>query len=583
LITSITCYSLLGLHLSGHRGSESLAEWTIRNRAIVAIIVQLLSQLLAVIHVHVICATVRSSFLVSISAKPFRLHAVHFIQAVTAPIMTWSIPWPAKIVLLMAIAASVVPAPLWAAAMTPLLATQEVTRSIDISTFRVSNTSAIFEGDGSVPTFGGSPQWLTSQGLFGFDISSPLKESASVASAVINGYNNHAKLDQTGYIYQGRSYGAGGDAGFTEVHNTKALDSYQYTDRSFFADISCFYNESMEWEISQLDRTTGTVAKWQFQRTEHPKAYFTYLAWLRNDLFAWNTVYNNRSRKISVNINTGAEGTDDEWSFKQFSKLQCDIGFEEREFRVFINNTERLIVSRPVNDSTLTWPEYGDAVAEKVASDIGSLSWTDSCFGGCRMGLALVTNINYLINQTSNKSNATTIQGTEDFFASIVDNDLVRLRLTRLVSHAVESTEKTDAVVIISAIVFGDRKFVWIVAILNFLILSGYFIELIRTQGWAATPPFDIMNDTEVVVAAFEGGRLFERNTQTERDPESHRESISGKTTLSLHYKSLSSERPVFMPHSTGDGTTLVSAQDGSLENSLNPSPETMPLVEIRN
>lgn len=55
LITSSICYTLLGLHLGNYRGSEKLLGWTKANRTLVTVTVQLLSQMLGVIHVHVIC------------------------------------------------------------------------------------------------------------------------------------------------------------------------------------------------------------------------------------------------------------------------------------------------------------------------------------------------------------------------------------------------------------------------------------------------------------------------------------------------------------------------------------------------
>ena len=55
LITSSICYTLLGAHLAGYRGSEALVEWTKSNRTLVTVMVQLLSQMLGLFHVHAIC------------------------------------------------------------------------------------------------------------------------------------------------------------------------------------------------------------------------------------------------------------------------------------------------------------------------------------------------------------------------------------------------------------------------------------------------------------------------------------------------------------------------------------------------
>jgi hypothetical protein len=55
LVTSAACYTLLFLHLNSYRGSENFLRWTRDHRTAVAILVQLLSQVLGMIHVHVLC------------------------------------------------------------------------------------------------------------------------------------------------------------------------------------------------------------------------------------------------------------------------------------------------------------------------------------------------------------------------------------------------------------------------------------------------------------------------------------------------------------------------------------------------
>ena len=55
LIASSICYTLLGLHLHGYRSSEGAVNWTKEHRTLVTVLVQLISQMLGLIHVHAIC------------------------------------------------------------------------------------------------------------------------------------------------------------------------------------------------------------------------------------------------------------------------------------------------------------------------------------------------------------------------------------------------------------------------------------------------------------------------------------------------------------------------------------------------
>ena len=55
MITSVICYSLLYRHLHGWRASDSLVHWVNERRSLVTVLVQLLSQILGLIHLHVFC------------------------------------------------------------------------------------------------------------------------------------------------------------------------------------------------------------------------------------------------------------------------------------------------------------------------------------------------------------------------------------------------------------------------------------------------------------------------------------------------------------------------------------------------
>ena len=207
------------------------------------------------------------------------------------------------------------------------------------------------------------------------------------------------------------------------------------------------------------------------------------------------------------------------------------------------------MVSRPIGAPSSNLTHHGSAVAEQISEILSTMSWDDGSISGCRMGRALVINVNQPRQRTKGSSNATSLRGTEDFFASLVHNTLVRLRQTRLVSHTKESTEQTTAIVTVPAIVFGNKKFVWVLGILNLFIVLAFVFEFISTRGWAATPPLDIMNDSQVIMAAFEGGQRFERIFEEGGKHELREERLSDDTLLSLQFKGMLSERPVFIPH----------------------------------
>jgi hypothetical protein len=136
-----------------------------------------------------------------------------------------------------------------------------------------------------------------------------------------------------------------------------------------------------------------------------------------------------------------------------------------------------------------------------------------------------------------------------------------------------------SAIVTVPALVLGDLKFVVIIGVLNLALLLLYIFELIRTRAWVAIPPLDIMNDSEVIIAAFEGGRLFERRSEHAPPLTSGRQRVSENTTLRLQYDGV---KPILMPQGADGETLLIPDAEPLLGGGFTPGFENVPLAEIR-
>jgi hypothetical protein len=262
-------------------------------------------------------ALIRSSFLVLIASEPFHVYSAHFIQNFTTPRWTWGLSWRFTVPLSLMLAASMAPAPLWAAAIAPLPAERNTTGVIDIPTFNTSNATALWNRDPSRQPFGsqGTDGWLSEQGFFTYDsqiLRAALLASAREASLVANGTQRHNKLDKTGYIHIGRSYGMGSTAGFAQVAATRAPEWYQYNETGIRADVSCFYNRSIQYSFNRINRVGSPLGLWQ----SHGKladgttgGWINYAAWQDYELFAWTSVYDKPNRRIQMQLITGANST----------------------------------------------------------------------------------------------------------------------------------------------------------------------------------------------------------------------------------------------------------------------------------
>jgi hypothetical protein len=215
----------------------------------------------------------------------------------------------------MMLGASVVPAPLWAAAIAPLPTRRDATGVIHIPTFNVSNTTVMWDSDSDKEGYGyqNSDSWLSEQGFFSYtsQISKQaLLSSAREASLSVNGTRKHNKLDKTGFSYVGRSYGMGSVAGFANVSGVQNPEWFRYNETGLRADVSCFYNQSIDLHLEQVHNDTFGV--WQTYGTladGSSARYIQYASWTNFDLFAWSCIYDAPNRRLQVQLITGANST----------------------------------------------------------------------------------------------------------------------------------------------------------------------------------------------------------------------------------------------------------------------------------
>lgn len=234
---------------------------------------------------------------------------------------------------------------------------------------------------------------------------------------------------------------------------------------------------------------------------------WSYMGYSDFDILGWGPAYVNTSKSILIQFASPAQqnGTDT-WSFSDFDGMQCNINFRPETFSVFVNNTAKQITATPMNDTSLSWPAYGDKVLDQVKTWLWALSYIDACVGGCQLGRALRLNVNRLQNVTRSDNGATISRGSEDFLASIVDNTIVTLLNTRMVSGAPQATKKVDMAIGVPAFVFGDVKFVYLVVAINLIVTAIYVIECLRTRAWAGIPQLDITNVSDLLISAYRGG-----------------------------------------------------------------------------
>ena len=75
--------------------------------------------------------------------------------------------------------------------------------------------------------------------------------------------------------------------------------------------------------------------------------------------------------------------------------MQCYVNYTAKSFTVVVDQTNMSI--SVTLGQLLPWPDYGDAVLEKVTSWLEGFSYTDNAVGGSTLGRSLRVNVNELL------------------------------------------------------------------------------------------------------------------------------------------------------------------------------------------
>jgi hypothetical protein len=123
----------------------------------------------------------------------------------------WDLPLRRLIVLLVFLLLTLNPAALWACALTPIQVYTLKNGNVKIPSF--SNISYIREYPSEIGNVADQMEVRTAKGMFTYGVGvafqGALLSTASTATTVDGSARQHGKLDNTGLVYNGRSYGVG--------------------------------------------------------------------------------------------------------------------------------------------------------------------------------------------------------------------------------------------------------------------------------------------------------------------------------------------------------------------------------------
>jgi hypothetical protein len=446
-----------------------------------------------------------------LAQRSFSLDSVKFLNAACGVRLDWALPWFHRIALLAFITTSLFPAALWAGAITPVISSKISTKQILLPAF----TNITLLDVGITGTLSNVKQSInTAKGIFTYlpeaDIQGLLLNSAQDASSRTGGTNSHAKLDKTGYVYTGRSYGAGASVGLVDGF-TQPVTSYTYNETGFRTETQCIYNATSAFVLEELD-TPDTWTIEVFDATgslpNGGTVMFAAAGLDSADVVAVAAGLGGLDRPHYVAFATG-NGT---WGkYGELSNVQCQVTFDPMEFAISVNVTGLTITVNPLEAAPLP-PHASDLAAHAIytlnnlGSTLATTIWTSV------LGDVFITNIANVV-AASGTGNSSNLRGVADAVSSIIDNAFGAYSAAQLMIQ--NDTTPTIVEAESVAVVFGSPVYVYSVLVVNLVICLIYFIEVVRTRGWKRLSNFNFMDIKSVIISASIGGSAIANKVQS--------------------------------------------------------------------
>ena len=483
------------------------------NRAAVQIVIQVLATGFGAVHTYTLCTLTNFSTRLHLAEKPYALDRLWFWKAVCTKSVDWSMPAPFLLLLVIFQLLVVVPAAIWAGALTPVITSTTIPFSLKLPQY-----SQAFSGHWASLNWT-SPQPSKYIGYVftyspNYNLQGLILNDAVSATRPDNVTRIHRKLDNTGYSYTGRSYGVASSVGLVDqTVSTTAILSYQYNESGYLSNVSCIVNATSDWALSgpvytpqdgtypNIYLASGTLANGNAEK------YAACGLAGSEEIFALVG-----SARSGQNIFAIAAGQ----NYATLDKAQCTVRFTSTVFSVAVNVTERLIAVAPLPRS----PARADAPdIEPTGSITGfamrvptSISQQHACdLYRSLVGSTFVQNIQSVRPdfQGPGGADATTpaadvLRGVEDSLTAMLDSTLFALSSAQLM--IANDTFATPTALSVRAIRFGEPAFMYIIAGINFAVALLYLVELVRTRVWRGLGKFDYTDIKSVIVGASGGG-----------------------------------------------------------------------------
>ncbi|EDU41029.1 hypothetical protein PtrSN002B_008117 [Pyrenophora tritici-repentis] len=467
-----------------------------------ALVVQLLAASFGLLHLAVICKLFNYALRIRLARVSVSLDVLRTWVFMTLMKVDWDLPLRFFFPVLFTAFLSLVPAALWAGAMTASVSTTVQGGSLLIPSFE--DVSLIKEYPMMIGSAG--PSLRTQKGFFTYSVgqqqSGQILAAAAEASSGLEPHI-HRKPDNTQFSYLGRSYGVGAAVGLMDqsiTSNTYAA-GYIYEEMGYLANVTCSYNRTSDFTLS------GPVNEWIYAASgnlpdsEEGPEYSNYIGHDGKAIVAIGVAFSERSPRRYLSIAAGE-------AYAFLNNTQCEFDFTPTLFNITVDIGSLNITVTPVK----TVPDFNPErnITRTVLRQFELMSNDMTNLYVSLLGEAFNSSIAaYRMSRASQNLSATT---EEEGVMHAVSESMISMADTMLVAYASaqlmvgKMSVQKPAEVHIYALKFGQPIYIYAIFTFNLLVICAVAFEAMRTSGWSGLGRFNYLDPRDLIIAASRGG-----------------------------------------------------------------------------
>lgn len=494
--------------VSGHWTlPDNLAQTYNAGQATAQLFLQAAASLLGFIQITTVCRLFGFATRLHFQRNTVTLERLQFWVGLANRRIDWSVKRHNTIVLAILAVSTVVPAAIWAGALTPVPTTTSGPAFVKIPQY--ANMTFVQEYPSQITSQG--PIVRSTKGVFSYSVGmrylTQLLSSAATATTLDGSPRNHTKFDNSNYAYVGRSFGAGSSVGLLddELLDTNFIQSYSYQEPGYRTSVDCVYNATTNFTLTPSDSIDASetdmmyVAHGRLPNTKSPSdgEYSRYFGYSENTIVAIGVAFNPSSTDRYLAFASGE-------NYQALNATQCLLTFEPALFDVNVDTMNRFInvtynASGPDIEPSRNLTQTATRQFELIANDLTNL-YTSVLGEAFNNSIQQYTNFKFNSTGIRPSIQEASLVGIQNSVAAMADDMLACYASAQLM--VANDFHTVGAEITLSALRPGQDIYIYAIFGFNILVLAALFVEAVRTRCWQQLLQFDHFNASHLILAS---------------------------------------------------------------------------------